>query len=197
MVLPQGKTEAEVRGRGFSYVAGVDEAGAGALAGPVVAAAVILPVGHALKVRDSKTLSAKQRDKLYDEIHEVAEEVGVGIVDASVIDEIGIRPANHLAMRKSVEELSNVDYALVDGWLIPELQLSQTRIIRGDQKEFCIAAASIIAKVTRDRIMIEADSVYPEYLFAKHKGYGTQLHREAVRSHGRSPIHRVTFKVRT
>ncbi len=196
MVLPQGKTEAEVRGRGFSYVAGVDEAGAGALAGPVVAAAVTLPVGHTLKVRDSKTLSAKRRDQLFDEIHEVAVEIGVGIVDADEIDKIGIRPANHLAMRKSVEELTKADYALVDGWLIPGLLLSQTRIIRGDQKEFCIAAASIVAKVTRDRIMVDADELYPKYLFAKHKGYGTTLHRDAVKAHGRSPIHRVTFKIK-
>jgi ribonuclease HII len=196
MILPNGKEETNARGRGFSYVAGVDEAGAGALAGPVVAAAVILPVDHGLKVRDSKTLSAKQRDKLFDEIGEVAVEVGIGIVDATLIDEIGIRPSNHLAMRIAVEKLKLVDHALVDGWLIPKLTLSQTRIIRGDQKEFCIAAASIVAKVTRDRIMIEADIEYPQYSFAKHKGYGTVLHREAVKSHGRSPVHRVTFKVR-
>lgn len=174
-------------------MAGVDEAGCGAVAGPVVAAAVVLPEGHGLQVRDSKLLSPLQRNRLFDEIHEAALQIGTGIVDATVIDDIGIRPATFLAMRKALKELRALEHVLVDGWAIPDLDIPQTRIIKGDQKEFCIAAASIIAKVTRDRLMIEASALYPQYAFAVHKGYGTVRHREAVCAHGASPLHRRSF----
>ncbi|OGL70865.1 ribonuclease HII [Candidatus Uhrbacteria bacterium RIFCSPLOWO2_01_FULL_53_9] len=193
MITPTGDAERNLRNSGLVRIAGVDEAGCGALAGPVVAAAVILPQGHALAVRDSKTLSARQRERLFDEIQAVAVAVNTGIVDATTIDEIGIRPATFLAMRKALSGIGACQHALVDGWKIPDVDLSQTPIIKGDQKEFCIAAASIVAKVTRDRLMIKASALYPEYAFAAHKGYGTAKHQQAVRMHGICPLHRRSF----
>ena len=194
MIIPTGEYENALRQRGVFCIAGIDEAGCGAIAGPVVAAAVVLPLNHGLKVRDSKLLSPNQRDRLFAEIQAIAEQIGTGIVDATVIDEIGIRPATFLAMTKALSALRALDHVLVDGWNIPGVKISQTRIVKGDQKEFCIAAASIVAKVTRDRLMVEANALYPEYAFAAHKGYGTATHREAIGLHGVSPLHRRSFR---
>ena len=195
MILPTGKIELTLRANGLLRIAGVDEAGAGALAGPVVAAAVMLPPNHGLGVRDSKTLTGKARDRLYDEIREVAIGVGVGIVDATVIDKINIRQASLLAMKKALMDLDDVEHALVDAHEIPGVTISQTAIIKGDQKEFCIAAASIIAKVTRDRMMLDIDAMFPQYNFKQHKGYGTLEHRQLVHQHGRCPLHRESFTI--
>jgi len=187
--------EAQLRTQGLILIAGVDEAGAGALAGPVVAGAVILPEGHNLAVRDSKTLSQKQREALFDQIYAVAIAVGVGIVHVEEIDAIGIRPANLLAMQKAAEALTQVDHMLVDARRIPAISVPQTAIIRGDQQEYCIAAASIVAKVTRDRFMTQAHDLFPEYNFAQHKGYGTLAHRLAVQKYGRCSLHRESFTI--
>ncbi|PIR47442.1 ribonuclease HII [Candidatus Uhrbacteria bacterium CG10_big_fil_rev_8_21_14_0_10_50_16] len=195
IILPSGKLEIQLRAQGVQLIAGVDEAGAGALAGPVVAAAVILPEGHGLAVRDSKTLSQRQRETLFDQIHAVAIAVGVGIVHVEDINKLGIRPANLLAMQKAAEALTHVDHILVDAREIPHIKISQTAIIRGDQQEFCIAAASIIAKVTRDRFMTEVHQLFPQYNFAQHKGYGTLAHRMAVQTHGRCSLHRESFTI--
>ncbi|HBU28209.1 TPA: ribonuclease HII [Candidatus Uhrbacteria bacterium] len=195
VIHPTGKMEAQLRTQGLILIAGVDEAGAGALAGPVVAGAVILPEGHNLAVRDSKTLSQKQREALFDQIYAVAIAVGVGIVHVEEIDAIGIRPANLLAMQKAAEALTQVDHMLVDARRIPAISVPQTAIIRGDQQEYCIAAASIVAKVTRDRFMTQAHDLFPEYNFAQHKGYGTLAHRLAVQKYGRCSLHRESFTI--
>jgi ribonuclease HII len=179
----------------FLKVAGIDEAGRGPLAGPVVAAAVILPRDHGISgINDSKKLSPKQRDRLYAEILCVAT-VGVGIVSSLTIDQINILQATFQAMREAVAALLDTPLKLlVDGnQRIPNLLLDQEAIIGGDGKHECIGAASIIAKVTRDRMMLDWDVQYPQYGFAKHKGYGTALHCDAIRTHGLSPIHRRSF----
>jgi ribonuclease HII len=194
MVLPTGEMTSKLRSDGLILIAGVDEAGAGALAGPVVAGAVILPADHGLAVRDSKLMTAKAREKMFDQIHLAAVSTGVGIVDASIIDEINIREASLLAMKRAVEELGEVEHVLVDAHTI-NIDFPQTAIIRGDQKEFCIAAASIIAKVTRDRIMINLEAEFPQYGFAQHKGYGTKQHRQAVADYGRIDEHRASFTI--
>ncbi len=192
---PTGVTETHLRSNGAMFIAGVDEAGAGALAGPVAAAAVILPVGHGLAVRDSKTLSAAQRERLYEEIVAVAIDWSVALSHVDEIDRDGIRPANLSAMRRAVESLQQVDHVLVDAHTIPGLSIPQTAIVRGDASEHCIAAASIIAKVTRDRFMTDADALFPVYQFKQHKGYGTEAHRVAVMEHGRCPLHRSSFTI--
>lgn len=167
MQWPTGDKEAALRAQGIEPIAGVDEVGAGALAGPVVAAAVVLRPGHALRVRDSKTLSAAQRERLYEEILAAALGAGVGMRDASEIDRVGIRAATQAAMRSALDEMVRAGvvaaHVLVDGWRIPGLETPQTAIIRGDASEFCIAAASIVAKVTRDRMMVAWDSQFPAY----------------------------------
>jgi ribonuclease HII len=194
MILPTGDIAKKLRSSGLVLIAGVDEAGAGALAGPVVAGAVILPANHGLAVRDSKLMTAKARDRMFDEIHLAAISIGIGIVDATVIDEINIREASLLAMEKAVSELEEVEHVLVDAHTI-NIDFPQTAIIKGDQKEFCIAAASIIAKVTRDRMMLKLETEFPQYGFAKHKGYGTVQHRQAVADHGRISAHRASFTI--
>lgn len=194
VIHPTGEFEARLRAQGLLFIAGVDEAGAGALAGPVVAAAVVLPEGHGLAVRDSKTLSERQRERLMGEIESVALGIGIGMVHVEDIDRIGIRPANLFAMKKAVEGLERVDYVLSDAREL-DIATPQTALIRGDQKEFCIAAASIVAKVTRDRFMVQAHEMFPQYNFQKHKGYGTKAHREAVGEHGRCPLHRESFTI--
>lgn len=188
--------ENQVRARGFSLIAGIDEAGRGPLAGPVVAAAAILPIGYTHKVlRDSKQLSAKQRDELYDEIVTHAEIVwAVAIVAAHEIDRINILKATHLAMRMATEQLSvQPDHVLIDGLMVRGFPKPQTPLVKGDALSFSIAAASIVAKVTRDRLMVDYDREYPLYGFAKHKGYGTEMHLERLRENGPCPIHRRTF----
>lgn len=194
MVKPTNKKERALRRGGLEFIAGVDEAGCGALAGPVVAAAVVLPSKRRLPVRDSKQLSPAVREELYDDIVNIALGWGVGIVSAEEIDRIGIRPATLRAMKKAIENIVYaLDHIIVDAWTIPNIETPQTGIIRGDQSESLIAAASIVAKVTRDRLMREAHTMFPVYRFDEHKGYGTAVHRFALRTHGASPIHRLTF----
>lgn len=182
-------------GEDYHAICGIDEAGRGPLAGPVVAAAVILPVGLKIpKLNDSKQLSEKTREALYDIIMDKALSVGVGIVDHELIDEINILQADYEAMRQAVSQLDPVpDLLLNDAVTIPGLPQKQLNIIKGDAKSLSIAAASVIAKVTRDRLMKQYDELYPEYGFAKNKGYGSQAHIEAIKSIGPSPIHRKTF----
>ncbi len=179
----------------FSAICGIDEAGRGPLAGPVVAGAVILPKDvRIMYINDSKKLSEKRREELFDIIMEKAVSVGVGIVDAARIDEINILQATYEAMRQAVNKLEpQPDILLNDAVTIPGLEMKQVPIIKGDAKSISIACASVIAKVTRDRMMYEYDKLYPEYGFAKHKGYGTAQHIEAVKEFGASPIHRLTF----
>ncbi len=176
-------------------ICGVDEAGRGPLAGPVVAGAVILPPGcEILYLNDSKQLSAQKRESLYDEIYQKAAAVGVGIVGHERIDEINILQATYEAMRKAVASLGVVPQILLnDAVTIPDIAIPQVPIIKGDAKSLSIAAASVVAKVTRDRIMCEYDREMPQYGFAAHKGYGSAAHIEAIRKYGPSPIHRRSF----
>ncbi len=187
--------ENEARKNGFMVIAGLDEAGRGPLAGPVVAGCCVLdPEVMVLGVNDSKKLSEKKRAELFPLIQEKALSYGVGIVDEKVIDQINILEATKLAMKKAVQALSvQPDLLLIDALRLPDLVIHQEDIIKGDAKSVSIAAASILAKETRDRIMREYDSVYPEYGFAKHKGYGTKEHIEAIRKYGPCPIHRRSF----
>lgn len=179
----------------YHAICGIDEAGRGPLAGPVVAGAVILPEGwKLLYLNDSKQLSEKMREELYEEIMEHAIAVGTGIVDAKRIDEINILQATYEAMRQAISKLSvKPDLLLNDAVTIPDVQIRQVPIIKGDAKSVSIAAASIVAKVTRDRLMVEYDKKYPEYHFADNKGYGAAVHIEALKTHGASPIHRKSF----
>ena len=180
---------------GKEHIAGIDEAGRGPLAGPVVSSAVILPQDVALpEVVDSKKISEKKRERLFDEIYNVALAVGVGVVHEEVIDEKNILQATYQAMRSSIGQLSMTpDLLLVDGNKADIRHYKQKSIIDGDQKSLSIAAASIIAKVTRDRMMRQYDIVFPEYGFASHKGYGTKQHFNAIVSRKASPIHRKSF----
>lgn len=180
---------------GWGAVCGIDEAGRGPLAGPVVAGAVILPKDEKiLYVNDSKKLSEKKREMLYDEIMDRALAVGVGIVGPERIDEINILQATYEAMRMAVAQLKvQPDILLNDAVTIPDLKVHQVPIVKGDAKSVSIAAASIIAKVTRDRLMREYGQVFPEYEFASNKGYGTKSHIEALKTYGPTPIHRRTF----
>ena len=177
-----------------SYICGIDEVGRGPLAGPVVAGAVILPKDHTiLYLNDSKKLSEKKRELLYDEIMEHAVATGIGMVGPARIDEINILQATYEAMRMAIENLQvKPDVLLNDAVTIPEVEIPQVPIIKGDAKSISIAAASIIAKVTRDRLMKEYDQVIPGYDFAGNKGYGTKAHLEGLRRLGPSPIHRRT-----
>ena len=177
------------------FICGIDEAGRGPLAGPVVAGAVILPADcEILYLNDSKKLSAAKREQLYDEIMEKAVAVGVGMASPARIDEINILQATYEAMRTAVSELGvKPDILLNDAVTIPGIEIRQVPIIKGDAKSVSIAAASIIAKVTRDRLMIQYEEVLPGYGFAKHKGYGSKEHIEAIRKLGPTPIHRSTF----
>ncbi len=180
---------------GYSLIAGVDEVGRGPLAGPVCAAAVILPVGMEIEgVNDSKKLTEKKRELLYDVIAEKAIAWSVSFVEPEIIDEINIRQATHLAMEKAVSELvTKPDFLLVDGNDKIPFPIPSAYVVKGDAKSHTIAAASIMAKVTRDRYMVEMGKKYPEYCFEKHKGYGTAVHMEAIRKHGLTPLHRRSF----
>lgn len=176
-------------------VCGIDEAGRGPLAGPVVAAAVILPrEAEIFYLNDSKKLTGKRRELLFDEIREKAVAFGIGIVSPQVIDEINILQATYEAMRQAVGQLFvEPEVLLNDAVTIPGLPFPQVPIVGGDAKSVSIAAASILAKVTRDRLMRQYDSLYPEYGFSGHKGYGTAAHQAAIRTYGPCPIHRRTF----
>ncbi len=176
-------------------IAGLDEAGRGPLAGPVVAAAVILNPDDPIRyVNDSKQLSEKRREELFEEIMKRAVSVGIGIESPETIDDINILQADYEAMRKALSQLQPQPQILLnDAVTIPQVSLHQVPIIKGDSKSLSIAAASIIAKVTRDRMMYDLDTLYPEYGFAKHKGYGTAEHIAAIRKYGPCPVHRRTF----
>ena len=190
------RQEDELRNRGFNMICGIDEAGRGPLAGPVVVASVIMPANSMIEgVNDSKKVSEKKREKLYDQILEEAISYGVGIVGQDEIDEINILNATKKGLTMSLKELTvKPDLIIVDALThIDTMGIPYESIIKGDAKCYSISAASIIAKVTRDRIMREWDKVYPEYGFEKHKGYGTSAHIEAIKKYGLCPIHRKSF----
>lgn len=179
----------------YAYICGIDEVGRGPLAGPVVAGAVILPKDcDILYINDSKKLSAAKREELYDEIMEKAVSVGLGFVSPERIDEINILQATYEAMRQAISNLSpQPDLLLNDAVTIPGVSIKQVPIIKGDAKSISIGAASIIAKVTRDRLMEEYDHMFPEYGFASNKGYGSAEHIKAIKEIGPTPIHRQSF----
>lgn len=179
----------------LGYLCGIDEVGRGPLAGPVVACAVILPKDHEiLYLNDSKKLSAKKREELYEVIQKEAVSIGVGMASPVRIDEINILQATYEAMRQAVSKLSVCPQLLLnDAVTIPQIELPQVPIIKGDAKSASIAAASIVAKVTRDRLMVEYDKAMPGYGFASNKGYGSSEHIEALKKYGPSPIHRASF----
>ena len=190
------KYEKELYKKGFKLIAGTDEVGRGPLGGPVVAAAVILPQNYQLDgLTDSKKLSEKKRDKFYDIIMKEAVSVGIGVVDAKTIDEINILEASRLAMKKAIMDLKIVpEYVLSDAMKLNNIDIPYTDIIHGDALSLSIAAASVIAKVTRDRMMYELDVQYPLYGFAKHKGYPTKLHLENLRKYGVLDNYRFSYK---
>lgn len=195
--------ERELRTKGFRYIAGVDEVGRGPLAGPVVAAAVVLPEDFdVLGVDDSKKLTEKKRETLYDEIVEKALCWGIGRRDNFVIDEVNILQATKLAMAEAIENAGQmlfdrtgeeIDFVLFDAMEIQAVRKPQMSLIKGDSKSVSIAAASIVAKVTRDREMIQLDQVYPGYGFASNKGYGTKAHYQGLRENGITSVHRRSF----
>lgn len=189
--------EREKAGKGFKIIGGVDEAGRGPLAGPVVAAVVVLEdEPFYVGLNDSKKLTAKKRDALYDEIMQKAKAVGVGMANEKEIDELNILQATKLAVKRAYEQVREkceVDCLLLDALHIDGIDVPQETIIKGDAKSLSIAAASVIAKVTRDRMMVEYEGVFPGYGFAKHKGYGTAEHYAGIRELGLCPIHRLTF----
>lgn len=194
--------ENKLADQGYKLIGGCDEVGRGPLAGPVVAATVVFDfsesweLGELALVRDSKKLSAKQREKLFSLIKERAVAMEIGVVNNKIIDKINILQASLLAMRQSVDKLTvKPDFVLVDGkFSIPKLSVPQTAIISGDALVFSVAAASIIAKVSRDWLMDEYEKTYPGYGLGQHKGYGTKLHLERIKALGPSPIHRMSFK---
>ncbi len=179
----------------YNYICGIDEVGRGPLAGPVVACAVILPKDcNILYINDSKQLSQKRREELYDEITEQAIAIGLGSLPPAKIDELNILQATYEAMRQAIANLSVVpDILLNDAVTIPKITIKQVPIIKGDAKSISIAAASIIAKVTRDRLMVAYDKIFPQYGFASNKGYGSKEHIEILQKIGPSPIHRASF----
>lgn len=190
--------ENTLNNRGYTRIAGIDEAGRGALAGPVVAAAVILPPSANLarlsEVRDSKEVLPSKRELLFNVIYDESVAVGVGVIQSQTIDLTDILTATRLAMCKAVEQLAcSPDFLLIDGLTIPRLSILQKGIIKGDKLCLSIACASIIAKVVRDRIMVELDSIYPGYGLARHKGYGTEFHLSCLSQRGPLPIHRYSF----
>jgi ribonuclease HII len=196
--MPSFGEERILEAQGYRYIAGIDEAGRGALAGPVVAAAVILPLNKNLpfinQVRDSKKLTPRKREYLFHHIHESAIGVGIGMSGLDIIDTYGIVPATRLAMKSAVEQLSPpADFMLVDYMRLPEIRLPQKGITHGDDLSYSIACASIVAKVSRDRLMMKLDEEYTGYGLANHKGYGTKEHVECLRRLGPCSIHRKTF----
>lgn len=202
-LIEMKEREKQLRAEGISYIAGVDEVGRGPLAGPVVTAAVVLPAEFdVLGIDDSKKLSEKRREELYEIITEKALAWGIGMADHQVIDEINILQATKQAMKQAVEEADrmlrertggSIERVLLDAVELPGLQVPQESIIKGDAKVLAIAAASIVAKVTRDRMMVRYAREYPWYAFEKNKGYGTKDHYAGLREHGLCPIHRKTF----
>lgn len=187
--------EKEALAKGYKSVCGVDEAGRGPLAGPVCAAAVILPVGVIIDgVNDSKKLSEKKRESLFDVIREQALSYSIAYATVDEIEEINILNATMLAMRRAIDGLDiKADYAMIDGNKIPPLDIDAECIVKGDAKSMSIACASILAKVSRDRLLYKYAEEYPMYGFDKHKGYGTKVHREAILKYGPCPYHRKSF----
>ena len=187
--------EQEAYLKGYTAVCGIDEAGRGPLAGPVYAAAVWLPEGLVIDgLNDSKKLSEKKREALFDVIKENAVAYGIGFADEKEIDEINILQATYLAMRRAYDNMQKAcDYVLIDGNRMPPMPVPGETIVKGDAKSPSIAAASILAKVSRDRVMLEYAKQYPEYHFEKHKGYGTKLHYELIAQYGIQPFYRRSF----
>ena len=189
--------ERELQKKGFSFIAGVDEAGRGPLAGPVVAAACVIPEGIEIdKINDSKQLTPAKRAEIFFQLKKHPKvDFGIGIIDAEIIDEINILQATLLAMKESIKRLSIMPNAvIVDGKQTPDVDMYKVAIVKGDAQSLSIAAASIIAKETRDALMDEYHEKWPKYGFNKHKGYGTKFHREMIEKYGPCPIHRVTFE---
>ena len=187
--------EKEAISKGYKAVCGVDEAGRGPLAGPVCAAAVILPENTIIEgVNDSKKLSEKKREALFDVIKEQVLSYSIAFASVEEIEEVNILNATMLAMKRAVEGLDvKADYAMIDGNRLPDLSIDSEFIVKGDAKSMSIACASILAKVSRDRLLYEYAEEYPEYLFDKHKGYGTKAHVEAIKKYGPCPYHRLSF----
>ena len=194
--MPDFSCENEARSKGYKLVCGVDEAGRGPLAGPVCAAAVILPDNCEIEgLNDSKKISEKKREALFDIIKEKAIAYSIAYGSLEEIEEYNILEATYLAMNRAIEGLNTkADFALIDGNRVPKgIKIPCDTVVKGDSKSCSIAAASILAKVTRDRLMLEYDKKYPQYLFAQHKGYGTKAHYEAIKQHGVCEIHRLSF----
>lgn len=194
--MPDFELEREANTAGFTAVCGVDEAGRGPLAGPVCAAAVILPIDVEIEgINDSKKLSEKKREALFDIIKERAIAYSIAFADVDEIEEYNILNATYIAMNRAIENLSvRADFALIDGNKIPKgISIKAKAVVKGDAISASISAASILAKVTRDRLLLEYDKKYPEYNFAKHKGYGTKEHIEAIKKYGMCEIHRPSF----
>lgn len=194
--MPDFSFENEARQKGYKFICGVDEAGRGPLAGPVCAAAVILPENCEIEgLNDSKKLSEKKREQLYDIIIEKALDYSISYGTLEEIEEYNILEATYIAMNRAIDGLKNsADFALIDGNRVPRgIKIPCETVVKGDSKSYSIAAASILAKVTRDRLMLQYDKKYPQYLFAAHKGYGTKAHYEAIAQHGVCEIHRLSF----
>ena len=194
--MPDFSYEKQVRNNGFKFICGVDEAGRGPLAGPVCAAAVILPDDCEIEgLNDSKKISEKKREMLFDIIIDKALAYSIAYGTLEEIEEYNILQATYIAMNRAIEGLSiKPDFALIDGNRVPKgITIPCETVVKGDSKSYSIAAASILAKVTRDRLMLEYDQKYPQYLFAQHKGYGTKAHYEAIKQHGVCEIHRLSF----
>ena len=194
--MPDFSYETQAKSKGFKLVCGVDEAGRGPLAGPVCAAAVILPDDCVIDgLNDSKKISEKKREMLFDVIIEKAVAYSIAYGTLEEIEQYNILEATYIAMNRAIEELElKADFALIDGNRIPrDIKIPCETVVKGDSKSYSIAAASILAKVTRDRLMLEYDKKYPQYLFAQHKGYGTKAHYEAIKQYGVCEIHRLSF----
>ncbi len=194
--MPDFSFENELKNKGYNYICGVDEAGRGPLAGPVCAAAVILPDNCVIEgVNDSKKLSEKKREELFDIIIKKAVSYSIAFGSVDEIEELNILGATFLAMKRAVEGLDvKADFAIIDGNKVPpQLNINAEPLVKGDAKSVSVAAASILAKVTRDRLLYEYDKKYPEYSFAAHKGYGTKAHIEAIRKLGPCEVHRKSF----
>ncbi len=194
-IPPRLEFEHLIWSKGYANIAGIDEAGCGPLAGPVVAAAVVFPAySYISDIRDSKKLSARQREAFFPQIIESALSFGIGIVHHQEIDRINIRQATFKAMKMALGGLKlKPGYLLIDGYELPGSIYQQEAVVDGDDHCFTIAAASVLAKVTRDRLMVDYHEQYPQYGFDRHKGYGTKLHREMIKKYGPCPIHRQTF----